>query len=71
MRRSRGEAPLTLEELGSAGAIEYIAFPPQLVGRYQSYTQADVTALRAAGYREPFLEVEEGVGRYVAARLGV
>jgi len=71
VRKARGEAPLTLEQLRSAGALEYIAFPPQLVGKYQSYTQADVAALRAAGFREPFLDVEEGVGRYVAARLGV
>jgi ADP-L-glycero-D-manno-heptose 6-epimerase len=38
------------------------------VGKYQSYTQADVSALRSAGYAEPFLSVGEGVGRYVAAR---
>ena len=37
-------------ELVRAGAIEYIEFPPQLVGKYQSFTQADLTALRAAGY---------------------
>jgi ADP-L-glycero-D-manno-heptose 6-epimerase len=71
VRRARGDKPLTLDELKAAGAIEYIAFPPQLVGKYQSYTQADVAALRAAGYREPFLDVEAGVDRYVAARLGV
>ncbi|HET9471181.1 MAG TPA: ADP-L-glycero-D-mannoheptose-6-epimerase, partial [Usitatibacter sp.] len=67
--RGRGEKALSLEELKSAGAIEYIPFPPQLAGKYQSYTQADVTALRKAGYGAPFLSVEEGVGRYVAARL--
>ena len=71
VRKGRGEKPLSLDELKAAGAIEYIPFPAQLVGKYQSYTQADVTALRAAGYREPFLDVEEGVGRYVAARLAV
>jgi ADP-L-glycero-D-manno-heptose 6-epimerase len=69
VRRARGEAPLALAQLRESGVIEYIAFPPQLVGKYQSFTQADVAALRAAGYREPFLSVEEGVGRYVGARL--
>ncbi len=69
IRRSRGEAPLTLAQLRESGAIEYIAFPPQLVGKYQSYTEADVSALRLAGYASPFLTVEEGVGRYVQARL--
>jgi len=69
VRRSRGEAALALAQLRSAGAIEYIPFPAQLVGKYQSYTEADVSALRKAGYTAPFLAVEEGVGRYVAARL--
>jgi len=69
VRAARGEAPQSLEELRRAGAIEYIAFPPQLVGKYQSFTQADLAALRAAGYSEPFLPVEEGVGNYVRARI--
>lgn len=69
IRRARGEAELSLAQLKAAGAIEYVAFPAQLVGKYQSYTQADTTALRGAGYKEPFLTVEEGVGRYVSARL--
>jgi ADP-L-glycero-D-manno-heptose 6-epimerase len=69
VRQGRGEKALSLAELKAARAIEYIPFPPQLAGRYQSYTQADVSALRKAGYGAPFLTVEEGVGRYVAARL--
>ena len=68
VRATRGEKALTLDELRSAGAIEYVPFPPQLVGKYQSYTQADLTRLRSAGYKDPFLAVEEGVGRYVKAR---
>ena len=69
-RGTRGEKPQSLDELRAAGAIEYVAFPPQLVGKYQSYTQADLTKLRAAGYDRPFLGVEEGVKRYVGARKG-
>jgi ADP-L-glycero-D-manno-heptose 6-epimerase len=69
IRRARGDEPLSLEELRAARAIEYVPFPPQLVGKYQSYTQADIASLRKAGYEEPFLGVEEGVGRYVDARL--
>ena len=38
------------------------------MGKYQSFTQADMGALRRAGYDAPFLDVEEGVGRYVEAR---
>jgi ADP-L-glycero-D-manno-heptose 6-epimerase len=69
IRAAGGEKRLTLDEMRADGVIEYIPFPVQLVGKYQSYTQADVSALREAGYRDPFLGVEEGVGRYVAARL--
>jgi ADP-L-glycero-D-manno-heptose 6-epimerase len=69
VRGTRGEPALTVAELRDAGAIEYIAFPPQLIGKYQSYTQADLAALRKAGYAEPFLGVSEGVRRYVASRI--
>jgi len=47
------------------GDIHFIAFPDHLKGRYQSYTQADITALRDAGYSEPFRSVEEGVREYM------
>ena len=47
------------------GSIEYIPFPEQLKGRYQSYTQADMGALREAGYDAPFLSVEQGVQCYM------
>ena len=69
VRRERGEAALDLDGLKRAGAIEYIPFPAALVGKYQSFTQADPAALRAAGYGAPFLGVDEGVGRYVATRF--
>ncbi len=47
------------------GEIEYIPFPEALVGRYQSYTQAEIHALRDAGYQGEFLAVEQGVHRYL------
>ena len=47
------------------GNIEYIPFPVELEGRYQSFTQADISALRAAGYGESFRSVEEGVSDYL------
>jgi ADP-L-glycero-D-manno-heptose 6-epimerase len=40
------------------GRIEYIPFPEHLKGAYQSYTQADISALRRAGYHERFLNVD-------------
>jgi ADP-L-glycero-D-manno-heptose 6-epimerase len=69
-RAAAGEPPLPLAGLVASGAITYIPFPPALAGKYQSYTEADLSRLRAAGYRTPMLPVEEGVARYVAALLG-
>jgi ADP-L-glycero-D-manno-heptose 6-epimerase len=47
------------------GSIEYIPFPDHLKGSYQSYTQADISELRQAGYAEPFLTVDQGVAKYL------
>jgi len=52
-------------ELAAQGLIEYIPFPAALEGKYQSYTQADLAQLRAAGYDGRFMSVEEGVAAYV------
>ncbi len=68
-RAARGEAPLSLSQLLAQGAIEYVPFPEALKGKYQSYTEADLTLLRRAGYEEPFAPVEEGVKRYVEELL--
>ena len=47
------------------GEIEYIPFPDHLRGRYQSFTQADISLLRELGYDKPFRSVEEGVPLYM------
>ncbi|NOQ64888.1 MAG: ADP-glyceromanno-heptose 6-epimerase [Methyloprofundus sp.] len=47
------------------GEIEYIPFPEHLKGSYQSYTQADMRKLRAAGYDAPFKTVQQGVALYL------
>jgi ADP-L-glycero-D-manno-heptose 6-epimerase len=65
IRKAAGEPPDVLPHLVAEGAITYIPFPPALAGKYQSYTQADLTRLRAAGYRVPMLGVAEGVSHYV------
>jgi ADP-L-glycero-D-manno-heptose 6-epimerase len=60
----------TAQELVAQKLIEYVPFPPQLVGKYQSYTQADLARLRAAGLPGDFMSVEEGVAAYVKELLG-
>lgn len=68
-RQAQGQEPLTLNELKAQGIIEYMPFPEALKGKYQSFTEADISSLRNVGYDAPFLDVEEGVARYVAWRL--
>jgi ADP-L-glycero-D-manno-heptose 6-epimerase len=60
-----GKPAKSLAELLSAGTLEYIPFPDALKGKYQSFTQADLSNLRAAGYTEEFLTVEQGVANYI------
>lgn len=64
-RALRGESAQPLAALLKQGLIEYIPFPDALKGKYQSFTQADLTKLRAAGYTASFANVEEGVAQYV------
>ena len=69
LRHVEGKPALSLAELQQQGLIEYIPFPDQLRGKYQSYTQADIGALRGSGYAEAFMNVEQGVARYVEQML--
>jgi ADP-L-glycero-D-manno-heptose 6-epimerase len=55
----------TARELAQKGLIEYVAFPEGLKQRYQSFTEADLSRLRAAGYPGEFKSVEAGVASYV------
>ena len=70
VRGGRGEPALTLAQLVEQRQIEYIPFPPRLAGKYQSFTEADLSQLRAAGYSGEFQSVEQGVGSYVRHMLG-
>jgi len=47
------------------GDLSYIPFPEHLVGHYQSFTEADLTTLRAVGYKGTFKTVSEGVKHYM------
>ncbi|MGY0157434.1 ADP-glyceromanno-heptose 6-epimerase [Edwardsiella tarda] len=52
-------------EYHQKGNVVYIPFPDKLKGRYQAFTQADTTQLRAAGYTQPFKTVAQGVREYM------
>jgi len=65
-RGLQSRAPLTLKQQIQEKAVQYVAFPEALAGKYQCRTQADLTCLRAAGYDEEFADVATGVSRYIS-----
>ena len=60
-RQAQNEQPIGIEDARRQGLVDYAAFPDALKGKYQNFTQADIGALRRAGYAAQFLTVEEGV----------
>ncbi|MDO4641506.1 MAG: ADP-glyceromanno-heptose 6-epimerase [Neisseria sp.] len=64
-RIAEGQEALSLQELVKEELIRYIPFPDDLKGKYQSFTEADITSLREVGYDASFFDVNEGVSRYV------
>ena len=64
-RADQQEPPLTLAQAVQAQSIRYIDFPAALHGKYQCFTQADLSALRASGCDHVFADVQTGVGRYM------
>jgi ADP-L-glycero-D-manno-heptose 6-epimerase len=68
-RHAAGEPPRTLEDLVRDGTIVYVSMPEALAGKYQSFTEADLTQLRATGYAAPMLSIDEGVRRYVESLI--
>jgi len=65
--RSFNEVARTIVARIGAGAIEYVGFPASLAGRYQSFTQADLSGLRSVGYGENFTSLEDGIAKSVEA----
>jgi len=66
MQQLKGQTtPVSLEQAVGLDLLDYVAFPSALVGKYQSYTQADLSALRAAGCELQFADVATGVASYM------
>ncbi len=65
MRAQQGQDALDLTTIAAQGLVQYIPFPDALRGKYQCYTQADLSALRATGCDHTFVDVQTGVGKYV------
>ena len=64
-RTFRALAEATFAAMDRDPDITFIDTPADLRANYQYYTQADMDRLRAAGFLEPFTELEAGVEDYV------
>ena len=62
--RSFTDIAHALQNIQGRGEIEYIPFQEDLLGKYQKFTEAGLDNLRAAGYGEDFMSLEEGVRQY-------
>ncbi|HVA76697.1 MAG TPA: ADP-glyceromanno-heptose 6-epimerase [Candidatus Binataceae bacterium] len=60
-------ARILIDLRGGQGGIEYVAFDERLRGKYQSFTEADLTALRTAGYSAEFTALEQGLAQSITA----
>ena len=54
---------------GRTRYVEFIDMPPELIEKYQYFTEARMQRLRAAGYQQPFTSLEQGVADYVQRYL--
>ena len=59
----------TFRALEVAPDITFIDTPADIRDTYQYFTQAEMGKLRAAGYQEPFIGLEEGIEDYVQRYL--
>jgi ADP-L-glycero-D-manno-heptose 6-epimerase len=69
LRAADGLPALTLAQAVESGLIEYVPFPEALRGKYQAFTEADLTRLRAAGFDGAMQPVESGTASYVRWRI--
>ncbi|MET0384486.1 MAG: ADP-glyceromanno-heptose 6-epimerase [Polyangiales bacterium] len=54
----------TFGQLYGSGEIDFVPFPSDLDGKYQRFTQADMTQLRAAGCDHAFKSLHDGLDAY-------
>jgi ADP-L-glycero-D-manno-heptose 6-epimerase len=65
--RSFNDVARTIIAKLGGGAIDYVPFPQSLAGRYQSFTQADLSSLRESGYADEFTTLEDGIAQSIDA----
>ena len=65
LRHFNNEPELSLQDAVDCGELEYIPFPEALKGKYQAFTEANLTQLRHGGCDVRFRTVQEGTRDYM------
>lgn len=65
LARTFNDVAKILIQLQGSGKIDYIPFPDSLKNAYQSFTQANLQALRDIGFQEAFTSLEAGLKQYL------
>ena len=65
-RQSLDKEMLSLAEAVATKEITYVAMPDALIGKYQSYTQADLSKLKSTGFNGSFDNVNQGITKYIS-----
>jgi len=68
-RTFREVAEIMFRAAGREPDIEYSDMPPSIREKYQYFTQADMSRLRAAGYTAPMTGLDDGLTDYVQRHL--
>ena len=68
-RSFRDLATTVFQAMGKDVLIDYVPTPEAIRHKYQYFTEANMSKLRAAGYDRSFTSLENGVGRYVTDHL--
>ncbi|MCE5314731.1 MAG: ADP-glyceromanno-heptose 6-epimerase [Armatimonadota bacterium] len=63
--RSFNDIARTIISILGKGKIEYVPMPESIRGKYQSFTQADISSLRSLVYNEPFSSLEDGIAQCI------
>jgi ADP-L-glycero-D-manno-heptose 6-epimerase len=62
-------AKATFKAMNKKEIIEFIDTPKDIRDKYQYFTEANMNKLKQAGYKKPFLSLEQGVDDYVKTYL--
>jgi ADP-L-glycero-D-manno-heptose 6-epimerase len=69
--RTFNDVAKALMKVHGEAPIEYIPFPADLAGRYQHFTEADLTGLRQLGCDLSFTSLEDGIAETCAGQKAI